>query len=203
MIKIVVKDELPRQLSYPIGGQHLSETLAENDEAEDLGLYFLYTSGAQVTHYDPLTSRSTSYPVLVADVDAPALWDSTYAMLSEEERRRTMPMTEKLAGVQRAEAQLLGADAKLRQPLPSSPRERVSLPPLSISIFPVKARLRRTVCDGIEFEAARALKNWLGSARSAAERPRPLVLVYDEATLAVRAKFADDAPDTRSPRIYR
>lgn len=62
---------------------------------------------------------------------------------------------------------------------------------MSLLIFPVKTRLRRMVEDAILDKGLRALRNWLHASPETRPDQRPLVLVYDEDSGGIQAKFAE------------
>ena len=108
---IVVRDELPRLITYPIGEIFLRTHLASSVREDDAGLYYLYLSGVQVNLYDPVTSRATAYPVLALDRQPPQLCNDALARLEEQQRKRERAVDERRAGVLRADAQLRGQDS--------------------------------------------------------------------------------------------
>jgi hypothetical protein len=196
---VIIRDELPRLVTYPIGELFLRSHLGPGLCDDDAGLYFLYLSGVQVNFYDPVLSRAAHYPVLALDRHSPQLCNDAMARLEEEQRKREQIVDDRRAGVLRADAQLRGRDAELAEP------ERVvGLPelPLSIAIFPVKTRLRRKIEDGIAGSALRPLRNWLAAPGDRHTAQRPLVLCFDEESGKVSAKFADPWDDARG-RYYR
>ena len=71
MVPVIVRDPIPRRLSYSLDERSIGSALEGVVCAEDLGLYFLYDTGAQRGHYDAEQSHSEKYPVLVAHLGAP------------------------------------------------------------------------------------------------------------------------------------
>ena len=201
----IVHDELPRQLAYPFNRIALEDHLFELDWPEQVGLYFLYISGKQVEHYDPLLSRGTRYPVLVLDNAVPPLNANVLALIAERQRAEAERKAQEnhsveLSGTQRAQSQLEGAE---------SPGRRVRvllaepvLPPVSLVVLPVKARMRRRVTEALETQGLRPIKNWLACPAERKAQQRPLVLVFDEEADRVVAKFADEPSDPSAPRLY-
>jgi hypothetical protein len=196
---IVVRDELPRLITYPIGELFLRTHLSASLSEDDAGLYYLYLSGVQINLYDPVTSRATAYPVLALDREPPQLCSDAIARLEEEKRKRERIVDERRAGVLRADAQLRGKDSIAAPVVPVE-----SLPDLSISVavFPVKTRLRRKIEDGIVESALRPIRNWLAAPFDQQATQRPLVICFDEETGRVGAKFAEPWDDARN-RYYR
>lgn len=199
MSPVVIRDELPRLVTYPVGEVFLRAQLEPVLREDDAGIYFLYLSGVQSNHYDPVLSRATVYPVLALDREPPQLCSDALARLDEQQRRRSAIVDERRAGVMRADAQLRGEDQVIvpLQELDSLPDLR-----LSVSIFPVKTRLRRRVEDGIIEGALRPLRNWLSAPPGQQSGQRPLVLIFDEETGKVSAKFAEPWNDAKE-RYYR
>jgi hypothetical protein len=196
---VVIRDELPRLVTYPVGEVFLRAQLEPVLREDDAGIYFLYLSGVQSNHYDPVLSRATVYPVLALDREPPQLCSDALARLDEQQRRRSEIVDERRAGVMRADAQLRGEDHLI------SPFETVDPLPdllLSIAIFPVKTRLRRRVEDGIVDGALRPMRNWLAAPPGQQATQRPLVLLFDEETGKVSAKFAEPWHDAKE-RYYR
>jgi hypothetical protein len=196
---VVIRDELPRLVAYPVGEVFLRAQLEPALREDDAGIYFLYLSGVQVNHYDPVVSRGSVYPVLALDREPPQLCSDALARLEEQQRRRNAIVDERRAGVMRADAQLRGEDQRLPAADPCSPLPEL---PLSIAIFPVKTRLRRRVEDGIAEGGLRPLRNWLAASVAQHATQRPLVLVFDEETGKVSAKFAEPWDDAKE-RYYR
>jgi hypothetical protein len=196
---VVIRDELPRLVTYPVGELFVRAQFGSVLSEDEIGVYFLYLSGVQVNHYDPVISRASVYPVLALDREPPQLCSDALARLDEERRRRRETLDERRIGVMRADAQLRGQDALLVDPGPD-----VDLPelPLSIAIFPVKARLRRRIEDGIIESAMRPLRNWLTAPPDQRAAQRPLVLCFDEESGKVSAKFAESW-DHAKERYYR
>jgi hypothetical protein len=196
---VVIRDELPRLVTYPVGEVFLRAQIGPVLREDDAGIYFLYLSGVQVNHYDPVLSRASVYPVLALDREPPQLCSDALARLEEQRRRRSAIVDERRAGVMRADAQLRGQDRILQQP--ALPDDLPELP-LSIAIFPVKTRLRRKVEDGIVEGALRPLRNWLSAPGEQHSSQRPLVLCFDEESGKVSARFAEPWGDAKE-RYYR
>jgi hypothetical protein len=193
-------------LAYPIELLELVDGLeAEEGPLEDTGVFFLYTSGSQVEHYDPLTSAEKLYPVVALDRCMPQLAGTTLAQLarahSEELAKRSTHEQKQLEGAARADAQLAGAFNKI-QPLAPSPQDLV-LCSTFILVFPVKRRIRVKVAACLQKTGFRYLKNWLNAPLEQRENQSPLVLLYDETADRVTAKFSEKEPDPSAPRIYR
>ena len=181
MIPIVLKDTVPRQLAYPVGDAYLSEQLGADVQLEDLALFFLFTSGIQLDHYDPLTSTETSYPVLALDREAPPLVGE--ARLRDARRRK---------------AELAGLIRRGRRGAATSESDLDA--PVSIVVFPVKTRMRRRVTDAIEAQGIKLIRNWLAAPPEVKKDQKPLVLLFDETTGRVSARFArQEGPR----RLYR
>ena len=51
MIPTLLKDTLPRQLMYAINGARLARELKSVEGLEEMGFFYLFTSGVQVDHY--------------------------------------------------------------------------------------------------------------------------------------------------------
>lgn len=196
---VVIRDELPRLVTYPVGEVFLRAELGPVLGEDDAGIYFLYLSGVQVNHYDPVLSRDSVYPVLALDREPPQLCSDALARLDEQRRRRSQIVDERRAGVMRADAQLRGQDRSLAPP--ERPDDLLELP-LSIAIFPVKTRLRRKIEDGIVEGAVRPLRNWLTAPPDQHATQRPLVLCFDEESGKVSARFAEPWGDAKE-RYYR
>lgn len=196
MSSIILKDELPRMISYPIGETLLVHELGAAIEAEDLGLYFLYTSGVQLNHYDPVTCKDGRYPVMALDRHPPQLNTDAEKRLAEERRSGRGFGADKLSGVARAQAQLLGGDIETESGEVWEP------PPVCLSIFPVKTRLRRKVEDAIIDFALRPILNWLGASEQAAATQKALVLVFDETESKITTKFAEPSASRSRDRVY-
>jgi hypothetical protein len=196
---VVIRDELPRLVTYPVGEVFLRAQLGAALREDDAGIYFLYLSGVQVNHYDPVLSRASVYPVLALDREPPQLCSDALARLEDQRRRRSEIVDERRAGVMRADAQLRGQDRILAPP--ELPDDLPDLP-LSIAIFPVKTRLRRKVEDGIVDGALRPLRNWLSAPPEQHAGQRPLVLCFDEESGKVSARFAEPWGDAKE-RYYR
>ncbi len=175
VIAIVLKDPVPRQLAYPVGEGYLSEQLAGDMSLDDAGLFFLFTSGIQLDHYDPLTSKEVSYPVMALDREPPPLVGHAEARLHDAERRR---------------AELAGK---------TEPDEAVAYE-TSIVIFPVKTRMRRRVTDALEVQGLTFIRNWLAAPADLKTNQKPLVLIFDENTGRISARFAKEEG---SRRMYR
>jgi hypothetical protein len=196
---IVLKDELPRLITYPIGEIFLRAHLAESLSEDEAGLYYLYLSGVQVNFYDPVTSRATSYPVLALDRHPPQLCSDALARLEDQQRKREQIVDERRAGVLRADAQLRGRDSIVAPPALVDAFPDL---PLSVAVFPVKTRLRRKVEDGIVECALRPMRNWLSAPFDQHATQRPLVICFDEDSGRVSAKFAEPWDDAKE-RYYR
>ncbi|MCP4003101.1 MAG: hypothetical protein GY725_02780 [bacterium] len=190
MIPIVLKDEIPRQLAYPIGEGYLSSQLLGDAEEEDFGLFYLFTSGIQLDYYDPLTSRESVYPVLALDRNPPPLVGHAQARLGEAQRRRA-----ELAGLVHASHD--GKCKKARVEEAKAIAE--STFKVSLVIFPVKARIRQRVTDAIEDNGMAPIRNWLNAALEGQENQKPLVLLFDEITCKLTATFAKQ---TGPRRLY-
>ncbi len=200
MCPVIVKDELPRLIAYPVGERVLRQELGDVLPDDELGVFLLYMSGVQLNAYDPVISKETVYPVLALDRRVPQLSNDALNRLREQREKAREIVDERLVGVARADAQLRGEAG----PEEEQQGEDDLLPPvqLSISIFPVKSRLRRMVEDAILERGIRAMRSWLNAGPETWHQQRPLVLVYDEERSVVSAKFA--GPWGRgAQRIYR
>ena len=183
MSPVIIKDDLPRLIAYPIGEGLLRQELGDALPGDRTAFYFLYLSGVQINHYDPVISKEPKYPVLALDREAPQLCADTIARLEEQRRKKY----ELLGGDESSSAEdLLAHDIDCK---------------LSVALFPVKARLRRKLEDAILDDALRPMKNWLTAAPDVQAQQRPLVLVYDESSGKVSAKFAE--PWNGKERVYR
>lgn len=201
----IVHDGLPRQLAYPFSRIALEDRLFDLEWPDQLGLYFLYISGKQLDLYDPLLSHESRYPVIVLDNAVPPLNANVLAQIAERQRQEAEQKAQKnrvveVSGSERAQAQLEGAE---------SPGHRVRvelaepvLPPESLIVLPVKARMRRRVTEAFETRGLRPIKNWLACPRERKSTQRPLVLLFDEETDRVVAKFADEPSDRSARRLY-
>jgi len=196
---VVIRDELPRLVTYPVGEIFLRTHLGAAFNEDEAGLYFLYLSSVQVNLYDPVVSRASAYPVLALDRQPPQLCADALTRLRDQRRRHNAIVDERRAGVLRADAQLHGQDRSVE---PLDLDDGLPELPLSIAIFPVKTRLRRRVEDGIVEGALRPLRNWLGALREQQATQRPLVLSFDEESGKVHAKFAEPWEDAKE-RQYR
>jgi hypothetical protein len=203
-MELIINDGLPRNISYPVKGSAIETALIDCVPVGDLGLYFLYISGVQLDHYDPLTSKETKYPVLFLDNGPPPLCSNIVGRLLQAQRDREKmsgPLGSQLGGVARAEAQLAGKDAEKEQDTGASGSE-LKLPPMSLVILPVRTRFRTKVGELIESQGIRAIKNWLSCKPEMKATQRPLVLTYDETTETLSSKFAEEWTDTTRPRFY-
>jgi hypothetical protein len=61
----ILRERLPRTLSYPVTEALLSSAFAGICDLDHLAVYFVYDSSPQLLRYDPVKSTATSYPVLV------------------------------------------------------------------------------------------------------------------------------------------
>lgn len=206
VIPTVLKDALPRQLAYAISGARLSRELRCVEGLEQMGLFYLFTSGVQLDHYDPIVSPVPTYPVLALDDCLPQLTSSALQTL----RRKTGRKEERfdfaagelfsLRGAKRAQAQLMG---KSVADLEEDEDGEMKLCDASICVFPVKARLRKRVSRVIFDTAMQPIRNWLGTTRDREVPQRPLVILFDELKGTVTTKFADERTDSSGPRYYK
>jgi hypothetical protein len=209
MIDPILRDEVPKAISYPIHESFFEESFGDATLAAPIGLYLIYTSGSQVTHYDPLVSAATRYPVLALDVRVPPLNANVVSGLFEAKiRKKRLPM----AGYDRAEKQLRGEtgaewweriDRMTGAEKVEAQIRYLELPELSIAVFPVKRRLRARVADAIELQGLRPMANWVSASFAPHGSQRPLVLVYDEESGAIQTKFADSEGLQQRNRVYR
>ena len=102
-----------------------------------------------------------------------------------------------LTGVALAEAQLKGQDNQLGADEPE-----LELPPISISVYPVRTRVRTKVGNKLKKDSVRAIKNWLACKPESRDSQRPLVLTYDSESEFISSKFAADWTELDKPRIY-
>jgi hypothetical protein len=72
-VSTILRDHLPRILSYPVSASFLSQGLRESATLDHLAFYFLYDSAAQMLLYDPAKSTAERYTVLVLRSGLPAL----------------------------------------------------------------------------------------------------------------------------------
>ncbi len=72
----------------------------------------------------------------------------------------------------------------------------------SILVFPVKVRLKQRVGDALKKQGMRPLIRWFSAKCASDTVQRPLVLLYDEATSSIAAKFAEDWDGREIERFY-
>jgi len=72
----------------------------------------------------------------------------------------------------------------------------------SILVFPVKVRLKQRVADALRKQGMRPLVRWFSAKSAPGTVQRPLVLLYDEPTSGIVAKFAEDWDGTPIERRY-
>ncbi len=193
----MLKDSLPRQLAYSVNGARLARELEDIDRLEDMGLFYLFTSGVQIDHYDPIVSKVQAYPVLALDNHTPQLTSNAVERL----RRKTGREKKLGRGAARAQAQLMGRSA--REPVVTTPaRAELVLCDVCFCVFPVKIRLRDKVSTLILDTAIQPIRNWLSAAPQRKGAQRPLVIVFDELSGRVTTKFAAGWADT-GPRYYK
>lgn len=72
----------------------------------------------------------------------------------------------------------------------------------SILVFPVKARIKQKVTDAIKKSGVRPMVRWMTAKLPPHAKQRPLVLLYDESTGAVSAKFAEEWEGKEVDRRY-
>ena len=186
MFPIILKDELPRQLAYSVNVAQLCDQLRDLEVGDDVGLFLLFTSGVQIDYYDPVTSKAPLYPVLAVDNGPPQLVSGARAQLFEKRKRKE---PDKGTGAYRVYAK---RDDEEDEP---------ELCAVSVSLFPVKVRIRRRVSDAVLREGVQPIRNWL-LAESRSEH-RPLVILYDETERCLQTKFAEEWTSAQSPRFYR
>ncbi len=197
MIPTVLKDALPRQLAYAVSGARLSRELKCVEGLEQMGLFYLFTSGVQLDYYDPIVSPVPTYPVLALDGCPPQLTSSALETL----RRKTGRKKELFDfGAMRAQAQLMGRSVDA---LEEDEAGEMKLCDVSICVFPVKARLRKRVSRAVLDTAIQPIRNWLSAAHEREVPQRPLVILFDERQGTVTTKFADERTDPSSPRHYK
>ena len=206
MIPTVLKDALPRQLAYAVSGARLSRELKCVEGLEQMGLFYLFTSGVQLDYYDPIVSPVPTYPVLALDDCLPQLTSSALQML----RRKTGRKEElfdfaagewvSLRGAKRAEAQLMGRSIS---ELEEDEDGEMKLCDVSICVFPVKARLRKRVSGVVLDTAMQPIRNWLSATRERELPQRPLVILFDELKGTVTTKFTDERTNPSGPRYYK
>ena len=211
MIPKLLKDALPRQLAYAISGARLAKELKPVEGLEEMGLFYLFTSGVQLDHYDPIVSRAHEYPVLALDNSLPQLTNSALERLRTKTGRRSDLgwrigggewFTSRFHGAARAQAQLMGCSVAELEKKESAAGE-LELCQQSILVFPVKARMRKRVTKLILEHAIQPVRNWLTAARNSRETQRPLVILFDEQRGTVWTKFCEDWSDPAAPRHYR
>lgn len=205
VIPTVLKDALPRQLAYAVSGVRLSRELKCVEGLEQMGLFYLFTSGVQLDHYDPIVSPVPTYPVLALDDGLPQLTSSALQMLRRKSGRKEELFDFAAGewasprGAKRAQAQLMGrAIAELEE----DEDGEMKLCDVSICVFPVKARLRKRVARAILDTAMQPIRNWLSATRERDVPQRPLVILFDELKGTVTTKFADERTDPSGPRYY-
>ena len=207
----MLKDALPRQLAYAVSGARLARELKQVEGVEEMGLFYLFTSGVQVDHYDPIVSRAHEYPVLALDNGLPQLTSSALERLRTKTGRRSNVgwvigggewFSMRLRGAARAQAQLMGCSvAELEQHEPAG--RELELCKVSIMVFPVKARMRKRVTKLILEAAIQPVRNWLGATPDRKKTQRPLVIQFDEQRGTVSTKFCDEWSDPTAPRHYK
>ncbi len=182
----MLKDSLPRQLAYSVNGARLARELEGISCLGDMRLFYLFTSGVQIDHYDPIVSKMQVYPVLALDNHTPQLTSN-----SVERLRRKTGREEKLGrGAARAQAQLMGLSVS-EPVVPAPVRPELVLCDVSLCIFPVKTRLRDRVSTLVLDTAIQPIRNWLSAVAERKEAQRPLVVVFDELSGKVATKFAE------------
>ena len=72
----------------------------------------------------------------------------------------------------------------------------------SILVFPVKARIKPMITDAVMNMAARPMVRWMTAKTPENAVQRPLVLIYDEPSARVTAKFAEDWDGREVDRRY-
>ncbi len=211
VIPIILRDALPRQLAYAVSGARLARELKSVEGLEEMGLFYLFTSGVQVDHYDPIVSRAREYPVLALDNGLPQLTSNALERLRTKTGRRSsrswgsgggdwfgMP----LRGAARAQAQLMGGSvSELEDDDPTA--GELELCSVSIMVFPVKARMRKRVTKLILEAAVQPARNWLCAAADRKETQRPLVILFDEQRGTVSTKFCEEWRNPTAPRHYK
>ena len=198
----LVIDTLPRILAFPFDERDLEGALESNEHLNKVGVFFLYTSGIQVDHYDPLTCPDTSYPILALDDQMPTLAATTRARLSETYKATLQTDSQELSGAARADAQLAG-QYQQEQPQPrQSGTVELELCETACIVFPVKRRIRMRVAEAISAKGARAIRNWFSIPEERRASRKPLVLYYDEAADLVTTKFCEKIQPGQ-PRYYR
>ena len=210
VIPTILRDSLPRQLAYSVSGATLARELGFAEGLEDMGLFYLFTSGVQVDYYDPIVSRAQCYPVLALDHYMPQLTSNALEMLRKKTGRGPLGghvrggewFTMRLRGAARAQAQFLGQSMAELEEVENKDGE-LELCDVSICVFPVKSRLRKRVSRLILETAIRPIRNWLGAPPERRETQRPLVILYDELEGAVSTKFCEEWPDVDVPRHSR
>jgi hypothetical protein len=209
MIDVVLRDELPKTISYPVHESFFEDSFGDLTGVVETGVYLLYTSGSQVTFYDPLVSLATRYPVLALDVSVPPINANVICGLFETKVRKRRFLT---GGHDRAERQLRGEsgveyweriDRMTGTEKVEAQLGYLELPALSIAVFPVKRRLRSRIGDAIEIQGLRPMVNWISAALAQHGSQRPLVLVYDEESGTIQTKFADPEGLQQRSRVYR
>lgn len=206
----MLRDSLPRQLAYPVSGATLARELGFAEDLEDMGFFYLFTSGVQVDYYDPIVSGAQCYPVLALDHHTPQLTSNTVERLRKKTGRGPPGryfggsewFTMRLRGAARAQAQLMGQSLAELEEVDNKDGE-LELCEVSICVFPVKSRLRKRVSRLILETAIQPIRNWLGAPPERREIQRPLVILYDELEGAVSTKFCEEWPDADVPRHYR
>jgi hypothetical protein len=143
-VPAVVKDDVPRLITFPSGELLLRQKLGDALPAEVVGLYFLYLSGVQVNYYDPVVSKAESYPVLALDRRPPQLCVETLVRLAEQRRKRRELVDERLAGGARTEGAPRGEERGTEDERLDEEGELA----LSVMLFPVKTRLRSRCAPG-------------------------------------------------------
>ena len=72
----------------------------------------------------------------------------------------------------------------------------------SILVFPVKARIKPRIADAVKEMAVRPMIRWMTAKVPATAVQRPLVLIYDEPSGRVSAKFAEEWDGREIDRRY-
>ena len=211
MIPTLLKDTLPRQLMYAINGARLARELKSVEGLEEMGLFYLFTSGVQVDHYDPIVSRAHEYPVLALDNGLPQLTSSALERLRMKTGRHSKAawgigggewFSMRLRGAARAQAQLMGCSVTELEQNKTAGGE-LELCKVSIMVFPVKARMRKRVTRLILETAVQPVRNWLSAAPDRKETQPPLVILFDEQRGTVSTKFCEEWSDPAAPRHYK
>ena len=91
LIDTILKDKLPRSLSYPVSSARLSDEIAEVADLSRIALYFAYESCGQCRHHDPSRDEKSRYPILALRNGLPELYvDQLAGDLADDPEARSI-----------------------------------------------------------------------------------------------------------------